>query len=333
MALRAVPDHPKFAEFKAILGVPKYAALGCLEAIWHFTGRFTPQGNIGKYSDTAIESWVEWQGEPGALIAALIQAGWLDRHPTHRLLVHDWAEHADKATKMSLGRRKLSFIEPDTDTVSEPTAKRVNGVCTEWGLPVPVPVPVPVPDPVYGATDVAQHTDTEPEQAEEIPKEPSWNAESGFALFYGEYWRKRNRDEAWDTYRKEITSPELHEALMRCLRRDDPMMRRRIAKDGNKDGVPYAAKYIHTKPWLDGDDTEEVQEAPRKVEKVATIFRDRTLEQFQQDQKPVIAPEITPEQIREWQNEAENSPIAFIRELAAKRLSEIQNPEVPKWKN
>ncbi len=56
MALRAVPDHPKFADLKARLGRPKYVALGCLETIWHFTGRFTPQGNLGKYTDQAIEA-------------------------------------------------------------------------------------------------------------------------------------------------------------------------------------------------------------------------------------------------------------------------------------
>ena len=110
MALRAVPDHPKFANLKAILKQPKGPVAGWLEMIWHFTGRFTPQGDIGKYTDETIETWVEWDGEPGFLIAALIQTGWLDRDDLHRLLVHDWAEHADKATKNSMIRRKLHFV-------------------------------------------------------------------------------------------------------------------------------------------------------------------------------------------------------------------------------
>jgi hypothetical protein len=89
VALRAVPDHPKFASLKARIGRPKYVALGCLEAIWHFTGRFTPQGNIGKYPDQAIEAWVEWDGEPGALISGLTASGWLNDHPVHRIVVHE----------------------------------------------------------------------------------------------------------------------------------------------------------------------------------------------------------------------------------------------------
>ena len=74
MALRAVTDHPKFAEAKAILHQPKGAMLGWLEAIWHFTGKFAPQGNIGKYPDQTIEAWVEWDGEPGELIAGLVKS-------------------------------------------------------------------------------------------------------------------------------------------------------------------------------------------------------------------------------------------------------------------
>ena len=144
MALRAVPDHPKFANLKATIRQPKGATLGWLEAIWHFAGRFTPQGNIGKYPDQAIETWVEWDGKPGALIAALIQTGWIDVDSTHRLLVHDWNQHADKATKNALQRANLTLFV------------RTSGVqCTyknpeiepAYRLPEPVPVPEPVPEP------------------------------------------------------------------------------------------------------------------------------------------------------------------------------------------
>lgn len=147
MALRAVPDHPKFADLKARLGRPKYVALGCLEAIWHFTGRFTPQGNLGKYTDQAIEAWVEWDGEPGTLIAALTGAGWIDADPVHRLLVHDWAQHADKATKLSLQRCRASFCTLTVHTLSVQSGDVVAEQGTLYGLPVPVPVPVPVPEP------------------------------------------------------------------------------------------------------------------------------------------------------------------------------------------
>lgn len=113
MALRIVPEHPKFAHLQSILKLPKYGTLGILEALWHFCGRFTPQGNIGRYSDEKIESWIGWDGAPGLLIAALVESGWLDRDERHRLLVHDWREHADRTTRRNLARNGTEFIHLD----------------------------------------------------------------------------------------------------------------------------------------------------------------------------------------------------------------------------
>jgi hypothetical protein len=109
MALRAVMEHPKFAELQALLSLPKYAVLGCLEAVWHFTGRFSPQGNIGKYTDQTIESWVGWTGEQGNLVKALITSKWIDESSEFRLVVHDWHIHADSATRLALKRSKKNF--------------------------------------------------------------------------------------------------------------------------------------------------------------------------------------------------------------------------------
>lgn len=152
MALRAVPDHPKFAELKAALGLSKGATLGYLECVWHFVGRFTPQGNIGKYTDTAIESWVEWEGAPGALIDALIAARWIDRDSKHRLLIHDWPIHADRAAKQALIRSKLEFCVPTVDTESQVDRTCVTYVSpTEESASSTMPLPVPESVPESGA--------------------------------------------------------------------------------------------------------------------------------------------------------------------------------------
>lgn len=117
MALRAVIGHPKFAHLKGILKLPKAVLLGYLEATWHFTAAYAPQGNIGRFTDQQIEAWMEWDGEPGVLVAALTEAKWLDADQEHRLLVHDWHEHADKAVKQSLKNKKLGFFVPSVRPV------------------------------------------------------------------------------------------------------------------------------------------------------------------------------------------------------------------------
>ena len=195
MALRAVPDHPKFACLKAALRMPKGATAGWLEMTWHFAGRFTPHGNIGKYTDAQIESWVEWDGEPGALIAALIDTGWLDRSAEHRLIVHDWHVHADNATKLSVKRSGKPFCTDSVDTVSQQCGDTVSESVTPLGLPVPEPVPEPEPVPGPGAGPEekqippspsappcdAARLDPRPEPADK-PQLPQPSAEAGLSL-------------------------------------------------------------------------------------------------------------------------------------------------------
>jgi len=145
MALRAVPEHPKFARLKKSLGISKFEALGLLEALWHFTGKFAPRGNVGKFSNEEIESWLEWNGEPGTAVMALIAAGWLDENPQFRLAVHDWKDHADATTKKYMGRTREGFVQDMSGQVEDMSGR--NGKSSGPPVPVPVPVPEPVPEP------------------------------------------------------------------------------------------------------------------------------------------------------------------------------------------
>ena len=111
MALRAVLDHPKFTRLTKLLGVPRYMALGCLETLWHFTGRYTPQGNIGKYADADIEAWCGWDGPEGAMLSTLLEAGWLDLDNGQGYVVHDWSEYADETVHTELARKCMMFCD------------------------------------------------------------------------------------------------------------------------------------------------------------------------------------------------------------------------------
>lgn len=149
MALRAVPEHPKFAALKLELSVSKFEALGILEALWHFVGKFTPRGNVGKFTDKQIEAWIEWTGEPGRLVQALTETGWIDLSADHRLIIHDWHEHADSTTKKQVGRTGIGFVQTCPD-MSIPNGKR-DGPPEPEPVPVPGTEPVPVPEPALRA--------------------------------------------------------------------------------------------------------------------------------------------------------------------------------------
>jgi hypothetical protein len=149
MALRAVTEHPKFARLKQLLGLSKCPTLGYLEGLWHFAGKYTPHGDLGKYGDAEIEAWLEWDGPAGKLMESFRTAGWIDTSDKHRLVIHDWHLHADNATKLSVKRSGRDFVTK-TDTVCAHRGDIVEESVTPLRLPEPGAgaVPEPVPEPV-----------------------------------------------------------------------------------------------------------------------------------------------------------------------------------------
>jgi len=124
---RGTPDHPKTKLLAQLLNIDIWGAVGLLELLWHFTAKYAPQGDIGRYSDREIAAALHWQrptGKKGVtpecrLSAALVDAKWVDRCPQHRLIVHDWKDHADQAVRKVLSRHRLSFVQP-ADIQPEP---------------------------------------------------------------------------------------------------------------------------------------------------------------------------------------------------------------------
>lgn len=107
---RRTPDHPKVVDLEQRLRVPRYAAVGLLELLWHYTAEFSPQGNVGKYPDAAIARACHWTKDATQFVTALTETGWLDVDQEHRLLVHDWADHVDETTKKRLLRARQEVI-------------------------------------------------------------------------------------------------------------------------------------------------------------------------------------------------------------------------------
>ena len=155
---RGTPEHPKTLDLARRLDSrSRFEAIGILEMLWHWTARFAPQGDLGRWTDEQIEAGIGWSG-PGPLIPALVAARWLDADRTHRLIVHDWADHADDATKKALLRKGLGFVQTtadnggrspaaiDKDGGQNPPAVAVP--CRAVALPLPEPEPLPpIPPP------------------------------------------------------------------------------------------------------------------------------------------------------------------------------------------
>ena len=283
MALRAVPDHPKFAELMAVLNLSKFAALGILEAVWHFTGRFTPQGNIGKYSDQAIEMWVGWNGPAGAMIEALVRCRWIDEDPMHRMLIHDWPDHADEHVHTDLARKCLRFANgriPQSRRLNEEERTRFHEWLDKEGEPRPTigrpkvrrnaderqpegsqkaakrtkPVPEPVPEPKISN---ASHSHPVAEANGELKPTPE-------ELIYEQYPRKEGRGAAIAEIEKAVKRirkgerplqaiPNKRDACAYLFRRVQAYARSPAGTRPDAEHIPHPSTWFHQKRYLDDE--------------------------------------------------------------------------------
>jgi hypothetical protein len=102
--------HTKMKRLCRRMDIPLWQAVGLMESLWLLTGRETPRGDIGKLSNEDIALAIDYRGAEGELIEALVACGWIDRDEIERLVIHDWADHADDAVHMRLARSQQFFV-------------------------------------------------------------------------------------------------------------------------------------------------------------------------------------------------------------------------------
>lgn len=108
-----LPGHPKLKALRRRLGVSIPTAIGHLELLWAATAQYATGGDVGRFDDDDIEEFVGWEGEPGAFVAACIEAGFLVRCTAHRLVVHDWPEHCPEYVRKRMTRSNEQFATPE----------------------------------------------------------------------------------------------------------------------------------------------------------------------------------------------------------------------------
>lgn len=106
---RGAIDHPKMLVLASKLGLKKWQAVGIMESVWHFTARYAPQGDIGKYTDEMIAVGIGWTDDPKQLIEALCDSQFLDKSGKVRLYVHDWHDHSDDYADKYLAIHNLNY--------------------------------------------------------------------------------------------------------------------------------------------------------------------------------------------------------------------------------
>lgn len=147
---RSGMGHTKLKKLAKRLSIPSYAAVGLLECLWHLTAREAMRGDIGKLSDEDISIGLDWDGGDAELVAALVDTGWIDRHAVHRLVIHDWHDHADGHLHAELAKKTLLFAtgyppRVPHDAFNSQTRARIKKEYLEkYGIDLDSPGPVEV---------------------------------------------------------------------------------------------------------------------------------------------------------------------------------------------
>ncbi len=209
---RGTPRNPKVLHLANLLKVKVPTAVGYLELLWHFTAEFAPQGDIGRFDDKWIEAALFWTGRPGFLIHCLTVTRWLDSHSSHRVIVHDWHDHADDSVRKRLNRASLQFLTladkvTGQSTVTDRTLS--SRVADNGCLPEPLPEPCQSHAYTNGRVRV---TDLNGQTSQR------------FDEFWDRYPRQQHRDAACQQWLSVVTvavEPAVFDCLHRYLQSDE----------------------------------------------------------------------------------------------------------------
>lgn len=171
--------HPKTVKLRrrvGSVGVERFLWL------WDFCAQYRHDGNLSGLDNEEIEIAAHWEGEPGELVQALTDVGYLDE-VSGGLRIHDFGKHqpfvSTEPERSTAGRRsalikwhkKGSHAEkPKEDCplceVTKPAEERRYGAgnsSTGRAAPLPSPSPTPTPTPNPLPLPSPEHPHSDPQ--------------------------------------------------------------------------------------------------------------------------------------------------------------------------
>lgn len=130
MARPTIFTHPKFLLLRHLLGLSVPAALGYLECLWHVGYQ---SGNPFLGNAGCVELAACWEGDDGALAAALLESGFIDEGASGAYSIHDLNDHAPDYVR----KRKLR----EDERKGKGPADNVRRTAPNVRPPAPAPAP------------------------------------------------------------------------------------------------------------------------------------------------------------------------------------------------
>lgn len=257
--------HPKTYDLAARLQCSRPTALGYLTLLWDHTADHATDGAIGRWANGAIARACDWEGDPDVFVRCLVEAGWLDEDPTHRLLVHDWQVHCERWVKLKLGKLKQSFAVATVGDSVEASTECSTEASTEGSAYVTYPTQ-PNPNQTKPETSTAVE-----EGSGRKSKRVAYSEE--FLKWWQYYPRKVDKQDAFKAYQT-AAAIHGHDALLSAViafsQSDVAKREKRLIK--------------HPATWLNKgsfeDDPGEWEEGNDNGETVARPLTDKEIEQY-----------------------------------------------------
>jgi len=173
MAKRGTLEHPKTKRLARAMKAPAYSALGLLEAIWQWVGRYTPTGFLTAEELEDCADTIRFD-EGGEILGSMLHACGLLDEMEGGWYIHDWHDHADDSVKKVLAKRGERFAngselrkqvqhapqEEDAGTVREQDANDTRQ-----------PKPKPKPKPVIDSSLRSESCPADPERSDIVRSE------------------------------------------------------------------------------------------------------------------------------------------------------------------
>lgn len=123
-------NHPKTRRAARLLDIQRVHLVGHLHALWWWAMDYAPSGSLAGFDPADIADVMEWEGDPNALVDALVTcgigdgAGFLELDDAGELAIHDWDAYAgkliDKRTR-DAARKRSERQAPDVQAGSDTT--------------------------------------------------------------------------------------------------------------------------------------------------------------------------------------------------------------------
>lgn len=129
-------DHPKRKRLSRLLGISRRETIGLLHEVWWWAYDYATEGDLSDFTDEDIADAVDWESDPGALVAALTEAGFINADRQ----IHDWDDFAQKWIERRRAdrerkRAKRRPPEPPPDRPEETIREMPDGRPTEIPSP------------------------------------------------------------------------------------------------------------------------------------------------------------------------------------------------------